>query len=39
MQIITFFIFILLESSVCGAGQCSVLATSEYLNMRSLVPP
>jgi len=30
-------LFISLESSVFGAVQYSVLATSEYLNMRSLV--
>ena len=32
-----FILFISLESSACGAVQYSVLATSEYLNIRSLV--
>jgi len=34
-----FVLFIPLESSVCGAGRYIVLATSEYLNVRSLVGP
>ena len=33
-----FLLFASVDSSVCGAGQYSVLATSEYLDMRSLVP-